>query len=51
MGGVWFEEYERLWNESDGEPSPEAVNEAVSERFAVQADRLRDQWKERDIEW
>lgn len=51
MRGHWFEEYERLWNECDGEPDPDVVAEAVTERLAVHSDRLRDQWKERDIEF
>lgn len=43
MRGVWFEEYERLWNEADdGEPSADSVNEAVIERMAAAADRARD---------
>jgi len=49
MRGIWFEEYERAWNESEGEPAPDAVNDAVIGRLADHADRLRDEWKERDI--
>ena len=48
MRGQWFEEYERLWNESDGEPSPEAVQEAVTERLvqAIDTQRERDKYGE-----
>lgn len=46
MRGIWFEEYERLYNEAeDGEPDPLAVAEAVTERFANAADRYRDAQK------
>lgn len=47
MRGVWFEEYERLWNEQEegSEPDPVAVNEAVIERLANAADRYRDAQK------
>jgi len=49
MRGIWFEEYERAWNECEGEPDPDAVTEAVIDRLAYAADCLRDEWKERDI--
>ena len=49
MRGIWFEEHERLWNESEGEPDEAAVSEAVIERISYRADRLRDEWKERDL--
>lgn len=49
MRGAWFEEYERLWNENDGEPSPESVDEALTERLASQIDRAMDAYRERDL--
>ena len=39
MRGIWFEEYERLWNEAEDEPDPCAVDEAVADRFSAMADR------------
>lgn len=51
MRGLWFEEYERLWNEADGqEPNPSDVDKAVAERFAAQADRARDAAKYAEFE-
>ena len=47
MRGIWFEEYERIWNEgaAGNEPDPQQVDEAVTERFANAADRYRDAQK------
>ncbi len=45
MRGIWFEEYERLWNETEGEPDAERVHEAVTERVAKAVDRQRDRDK------
>jgi|LakMenEpi03Aug12_release.lakeMendotaPanAssembly.Ray.scaffolds.fasta_scaffold4185231_2 hypothetical protein len=51
MRGIWFEEYERRWNETeDGEPNPLAVTEAVTERLANAADRYRDAQKYEGLE-
>ena len=51
MRGIWFEEYERLSNESaDGEPDPVSVAEAVTERLANAADRYRDAQKYENYE-
>lgn len=46
MRGLWFEEYERLWNAGDGsEPDAAAVDEALTERLANADDRYRDAQK------
>lgn len=54
MRGVWFEEYERLYNlaeEGESEPDPQAVTEAVVERLSVSADRYRDAQKYKDFDF
>lgn len=49
MRGAWFDEYERLWNEGENDPDPQAVDNAVAERLANEIDRARDRMKERDL--
>lgn len=53
MRDHWFDEYERLYNEcepGEGEPSFEAVNEALIDRYATQIDRARDAAKYAEFE-
>lgn len=52
MRGLWFEEYERIWNEcaAGNEPDPAAVDEALTERLANMADRYRDAEKYAEFE-
>jgi hypothetical protein len=54
MRGIWFEEYERIWNEcaaaNQPEPDAEQVTDAVTERLANAADRYRDAQKYEGLE-
>jgi len=53
MRDHWVEAWEALYaagQEGDPDPTDEQVQEAMYDRLAARADRLKDEWKERG-EW
>lgn len=49
MKEMWIEEYDRLSDELDREPTGREVDIAVGDRIGDIADRAKDAWKERDL--
>ena len=49
MKEIWIEEYDRLSDELDREPTDKEVNDAFADRLGDMADRAKDAWKERDL--
>lgn len=49
MKEIWIEEYERLEEELEREPTDREVEIAVGDRLGDIADRAKDAWKERDL--
>jgi len=49
MKGIWVEEYDRLSDDLEREPTDREVENAVGDRLADIADRAKDAWKERGL--
>jgi len=49
MKEIWIEEYDRLSDELDREPTDREIEIAVGNRLEDIADRAKDAWKERDL--